>query len=68
MERSGQLAREFCNMKLPLKVLKSAAGYYIGTYSDEEGPISRESMEYFGTKEQADNALQNGDWTQREAP
>ncbi|CAB5682073.1 hypothetical protein ABE607_17495 [Comamonas aquatica] len=51
--------------KLPLKVYRSNAGFYIGTYSDE-GPFTRESVEYFRKEEQADHALATGQWTQKE--
>jgi hypothetical protein len=30
-------------------VLRSAAGHYIGT-ADDDGPVSRESVEYFPTR------------------
>ncbi|EIC4005151.1 hypothetical protein OHD41_19205 [Escherichia coli] len=50
---------------LPLQILSSARGYYIGTQCDE-GPVSRESEEYFRNYEQAVRALENGIWTQRE--
>lgn len=62
----GQLAYEYCGIKLPLTVLRSAAGYYIGTYDD--GPCSRESNEYFRTKEIARAALASGKWTQKMCP
>ena len=65
--RFGQLARDFCNKRLPLAVLKSNAGYYIGTF-DEEGPCSRESVEYFPSQALADKALETGVWTQRDYP
>ena len=42
----GQLALIHCGKFLPLEVLQSAAGHYIGT-RDTEGPVSRESREYF---------------------
>ncbi len=42
----GQLALTYCGKFLPLEVLQSAAGHYIGT-RDTEGPVSRESREYF---------------------
>ncbi len=63
----GKLAKEYCQADLPLTVMWSAAGYYIGTY-DEEGPVSRESMEYFAKRSEADIALASGLWTQRETP
>ncbi len=59
-----------------VKVMRSAAGYYIGTSfthnetSDCAGltePGSRES-EYFGTREAAQSALDNKTWTQRMHP
>lgn len=50
---------------LPLQVLESGAGYYIGT-CDEGGPVSRESVEYFPDAYTAHNSLVTGMWTQRE--
>lgn len=43
----------------------SNAGFYIGTL-DEEGPASRESVEYYPSRELAQQALDKGTWTQRE--
>lgn len=64
---NGLLAQRFGGVDLPLKVLVSAGGYYIGT--EEEGmPYSRESVEYWPTQVDAENALENGDWTQRPNP
>lgn len=60
----GHLAQRYGCGNLPLKVLSSAAGYYIGTV-DDDGPISRESAEYFKTKPQAQQALESGVWAQR---
>lgn len=51
---------------LPLEILKSGRGYYIGTQCSE-GPVSRESEEYFKKYEQAERVLKNGTWTQRHA-
>ncbi|EIY8646917.1 hypothetical protein ACVN7G_22100 [Escherichia coli] len=51
---------------LPLEILKSGRGYYIGTQCSE-GPVSRESEEYFKKYEQAERALKNGTWTQHHA-
>lgn len=48
----------------PLCVLRGIAGYYIGTANDE-GPLSRESVEYFPTRDLAERALVYGCWTQR---
>ncbi len=64
MIRTGKLARE-CGFRLPLEVLKSNAGFYLGTASPEHGPVSRESEEYWRTQEAAAAALESGEWTQR---
>lgn len=65
--RVGALAKQFCGKSLPLQVLKSAAGWYIGT-ADEEGPCSRESVEYWSTQASADEALASGAWNQKPNP
>ncbi|ECG8633443.1 hypothetical protein FNN91_21010 [Salmonella enterica subsp. salamae] len=62
---TGLLAARFAGLSLPLQVLSSGAGYYIGT-QNEDGPVSRESVEYFSTQSQAENALKQGTWSQRE--
>ncbi|MBK7656701.1 MAG: hypothetical protein IPJ18_18365 [Betaproteobacteria bacterium] len=61
----GMLALDYCNKKLPLQVLQSAAGFYIGTQDPESGPCSRESNEYFRTREKAQTAFENNQWTER---
>lgn len=52
---------------LPIRVLSSRAGYYIGTFSDNHGVISRESQ-YFDKRIDAEKALRKGTWTQRRHP
>lgn len=42
----GKRALAHLHLELPLQVLMSNAGFYIGTL-DEEGPASRESVEYY---------------------
>ena len=64
---AGQMALIYCGARLPVQVLRSAAGFYIGT-ADEQGPVSRESCEYFRTAEHAARALKSGQWTQRLEP
>ena len=64
----GKLAEEYAGRRLPLQVLKSAAGFYIGTFDVDDGPISRESIEYFATYELATQALILNTWTQKEHP
>lgn len=64
-----QLAMLWCDVALPEAVCMSGAGYYIGCVDPQTGePISRESVEYFATEEQAQRALDGGDWTQRQRP
>lgn len=60
----GRLAAQ-SGYRLPLEVLQSANGFYLGT-ADEEGPVSRESEEYFPSFEAASQALNTGAWTQRD--
>lgn len=45
---------------LPFEVLESGAGFYIGTWLD--GPWSRESENYWKTREEAQKALDTGKW------
>lgn len=59
----GKLAAQY-GLNRPLQVCQSNAGYYIGTMSMEGEPISRESVEYYKTQLEANNALANGTWTQ----
>jgi len=64
----GHLANLYCHKALPLQVLRSTAGYYIGT-SDEDGlPVSRESMQYWPTQADATEAFRTGAWSQRMYP
>lgn len=60
----GYLAQVYTGKRLPLNVLHSAAGHYIGT-ADEDGPVSRESVEYFRSLRAAEFALLTGRWQQR---
>ncbi|MCK2094604.1 hypothetical protein [Thauera aromatica] len=62
----GHLALNYAGKYLPLEVLHSAAGHYIGT-RDWEGPVSRES-EYFRSAAAAQQALARGGWTQLRNP
>ncbi|HRL52663.1 MAG TPA: hypothetical protein PLO08_11660 [Alicycliphilus sp.] len=64
--RFGKLAAEYCAKYLPIQVLESRAGFYIGT-ADHEGPVSRES-EYFRTRDAAQHAFAKGLWMQRQWP
>ncbi|MBV59848.1 MAG: hypothetical protein CMH65_00935 [Nevskiales bacterium] len=62
----GYLTLIYTGERLPLQVLHSAAGHFIGT-QDDEGP-SRESVEYFPTRQSAQQALDTGAWMQRRHP
>lgn len=63
-ESNGFLALQLCGQDLPLQVLKSQAGFYIGT-ADDSGPVSRESEEYWAKQEDALHALNTHSWMQR---
>lgn len=66
-EAVGYLALAHLGERRPLQVLRSGAGHYIGT-ADEDGPVSRESVEYFPSHHQASHALETGQWQQRLTP
>ena len=63
----GHLALVHIDKRLPLQVCHSAAGHYIGT-TDAEGPVSRESVQYFRSYQAARHALETGHWQQRLKP
>jgi hypothetical protein len=65
MEKIGYLASEFGRYFIPIEVCKSAAGYYIGTLTDDGCPFTRESEEYWPTWTEANNAMKSGAFTQR---
>lgn len=50
-----------------LGVWQSAAGFYLGHW-DSAGPVARDSEEYWGTREEAEQALKDKSWTQRIHP
>ena len=61
---TGQLAAA-AGERLPVQVLKSAAGFYIGTTTADGFPFTRESTEYWASDVDAGKALEDGSWTQR---
>jgi hypothetical protein len=66
---TGHLAQTFGDVSLPLQPLLSAAGWYLGTKDAEGFPHSRESVEYWKSREQAEAALHDpSSWTQRCQP
>lgn len=46
-----------CRRGYEIKVLKSAAGYYLGTVTEDGLPFCRCSTEYAATKEEAEKTL-----------
>lgn len=56
-----------CSQGYEIKVLKSNAGYYLGTVSEEGLPNCRLSEEYYPNEDAAKNALDNGFYTERES-
>lgn len=54
-----------CGKKLELQVLMSAAGYYIGTFCNNCGPMTRESILYWRDFETAADALITDNWQRR---
>lgn len=69
--QTGELALKFGGVTLPLKVLDSPAGYYLGTLDEEGMPYSRESVEFWRKREQAEAAFKDTSrrlWTQRLHP
>ena len=66
-EAIGNLALAYTGKRLPLQVHHSASGHYIGT-ADEDGPVSRESVEYFRSYQVAADTLATGRWQQRLHP
>jgi hypothetical protein len=50
---------------MPIQVLKSAAGFYLGAASKSGAFYSRESKEYWPDAKEAEKALLTGDWSPR---
>lgn len=66
---NGKLAHAFGGVFLPLCVMRSAGGFYLGTRDPQDGsPFSRESVEYWTEEKTAQAALFSGAWTQRDHP
>lgn len=59
--------RNYFGTDYKLQVLQSNAGYYIGTFG-AEGPVSRESQEYYSHRAAAEYALLRNTFTQRVNP
>jgi len=63
--KHGLLAEASTGKRIRIEVMETRAGFYIGTYG-EDGPCSRESAEYWPTRERAQTALETGHWTQHD--
>jgi len=63
----GKLAKATAGVNLPLVVLESHSGFYLGT-AMKGIPFSRESEEYFAQRSSAEAALKSGNFTQRLHP
>lgn len=55
-----------CGIPMPVKVCISCAGYYIGQFCDNCGPYSRLSLNYYESRCDAQDALDNDTWTRRQ--
>lgn len=64
----GVLALQYCQIELPVKVMRSQAGYYIGTQNEDGAPCSRESVEYWTTHAEATQCLVKVTWRQKLFP
>lgn len=61
--------RECFGMELELRVLRNPAGrYYIGTLDEDGRPFTRDSVEYWRSREEASAALESGSFTIRTHP
>lgn len=59
----GQVAYAYGSC-LTVEVLENEEGFYIGTREDDL-PFSRESVESYPSRAEAERALNRGTWTQR---
>jgi hypothetical protein len=70
--RTSLLCLKYLNEIRPLRVCRSAAGYYLGATTTDGEPLSRDSAEYWATEEEARVALASKPWapkwTQRFEP
>ena len=65
----GYLAKKYCGVELPLQVCRAPSGiFYIGTPGQHGEGFSRESIEYWRKRQDADRAFKFGLWTQKPEP
>ena len=60
MKATGNIAKSVLGKEFELQVLKSTAGFYLGTQIPDGLPVSRESAEYWPTDDKANAALSSG--------
>lgn len=70
VHRTSFICAKYLEEERSLQVCLSGAGYYIGCRAGVEDeipgePLSRDSVEYYGTHEEALHALMERTWTQR---
>ena len=61
----GEVRCPDCGSPLPIKVLCSAAGFYLGRWCERCGPFERVSVSYFRSRRAAETALASGDYDTR---
>ena len=64
----GKIAFDLAAEAAEVQPLSSAAGWYLGTLDEYGLPLSRESVEYWASEQEAMRALETGEWTQRAHP
>jgi len=66
----GKLAWDYCHQALPLQVMRQNTWtpFYIGTWDQDSLTCSQESVQTYRTYEEAELALESGNWTQRGRP
>lgn len=66
MSRLAEVLKNRCKQGRDITVLQSNGGYYIGTIEDNQ-PYCRLSAAYYKTKEEAQYALDNRTFIERDA-
>ena len=69
---NSPLTLKYLRIEAPLQVIKSPAGFFIGALMPDSMPrgqvASRDSAEYYPTREAAQAALDTSSFTQRQHP
>lgn len=64
---NSPIAKRYLGLELPIEVQYANGRYYLGATMPNGEPASRDS-EYFGTRKEAQAALDSGSFTQRTNP